>query len=161
MFDPRSDYALNKLDPDAIVCKSATGAHIRITRTDFASEDEFLKWKTWSDENYHDGEKADHIYANHTVSEGDAENIASASLSPEIILECMEFKHNSAEAAEKIKKHLTKKQFRRFWQHHVEGLSVETIALREKRDHSSISESISTARKKLLIFFQKNPTNRP
>ena len=27
MFDRNSDYALNKKDPDAIVCKSATGIH--------------------------------------------------------------------------------------------------------------------------------------
>ncbi len=29
MFDRKSDYALNKQDPEAIVCKSATGVHIR------------------------------------------------------------------------------------------------------------------------------------
>jgi len=28
MFDRNSDYALNKKDPDAIVCKSATGIHM-------------------------------------------------------------------------------------------------------------------------------------
>ena len=53
MFDRNSDYALNKKDPDAIVCKSATGIHIRLTRADFSSAEEFEKWKRWSDENYH------------------------------------------------------------------------------------------------------------
>ena len=52
MFDRNSDYALNKKDPDAIVCKSATGIHIRLTRADFSSAEEFEKWKRWSDENY-------------------------------------------------------------------------------------------------------------
>ena len=28
MFDRKSDYALNKKDPDAIVCKSVTDVHI-------------------------------------------------------------------------------------------------------------------------------------
>lgn len=37
MFDRNSDYALNKKDPDAIVCKSSTGVHIRLTRLDFSS----------------------------------------------------------------------------------------------------------------------------
>ncbi|MDE7246135.1 MAG: hypothetical protein K2O18_19485, partial [Oscillospiraceae bacterium] len=41
MFDPKSDYALNKMDPEAIVYPSATGVHIRLTRENFASEEEF------------------------------------------------------------------------------------------------------------------------
>lgn len=49
MFDNTSDFALNKLDREAIVCKSATGLHIRLTRADFASEAEFEHWKKWSD----------------------------------------------------------------------------------------------------------------
>ena len=161
MFDPKSDYALNKLNPDAIVCKSATGHPIRITRADFASEDEFLKWKTWSDENYHVGEKADHIHANHSAPLDAAENEAKAAPSPESVMEQMEDKRYSQEKIEKLKGYLTEKQFRRFWLHYVDGLDVETIARRDERDHSSISESISTAREKLLIFFQKNPTDCP
>ena len=43
MFDRNSDYALNKKDPDAIVCKSSTGVHIRLTRLDFSSQEEFEK----------------------------------------------------------------------------------------------------------------------
>ena len=42
MLDPKSDYALNKVDKEAIVCPSATGVHTRLTREDFASEEEFL-----------------------------------------------------------------------------------------------------------------------
>ena len=68
MFDRKSDYSLNKQDPDSIVCKSSTGVHIRLTRLDFASPEEFEKWKRWSDEDYHATEKADHVYSNHTVS---------------------------------------------------------------------------------------------
>ena len=50
MFDRKSDYALNKKDPEAIVCKSVSGVHIRLTHVDFSSEAEFQKWKAWSDE---------------------------------------------------------------------------------------------------------------
>ena len=39
MFNPKSEYALNKLDQDAIVCPSATGIHIRLTREDFDTEE--------------------------------------------------------------------------------------------------------------------------
>ena len=45
MFDRKSDYALNKRHPDSIVCKSVTDVHIYLTRADFSSEADFLKWK--------------------------------------------------------------------------------------------------------------------
>ena len=57
MFDTKSDFALNKFDQDAIVCRSVTGVHIRLTREDFASEEEFFRWKVWSDGDYYDTEK--------------------------------------------------------------------------------------------------------
>lgn len=57
MFDTKSDFALNKFDRDAIVCRSVTGVHIRLTREDFACEEEFLRWKVWSDGDYYDTEK--------------------------------------------------------------------------------------------------------
>lgn len=68
MYDRKSDYALNKQDRDAIVCGSVTGVHIRLTRSDFASEEEFQKWKAWSDRDYHATEKAGRAYANADTS---------------------------------------------------------------------------------------------
>ena len=53
MFNRKSSYALNKKDPNAIVYMDANEAIIRLTREDFASEKEFLKWKALSDEDYH------------------------------------------------------------------------------------------------------------
>ena len=50
MFNRKSSYALNKKDPNAIVYMDANEAIIRLTREDFASEKEFLKWKALSDE---------------------------------------------------------------------------------------------------------------
>ena len=58
MFDKKSSYALNKKDPDAIVYTDADGHRIRLTREDFDTEADFLKWKTWSDEDYHGEEMA-------------------------------------------------------------------------------------------------------
>ena len=57
MFDKKSEYALNKHDQDSIIYISVSG-HIRLTRADFSSEEEFLKWKAWSDEDYHEREKS-------------------------------------------------------------------------------------------------------
>ena len=53
MFNRKSNYALNKKDPNAIVYMDANDTIIRLTCKDFVSEEEFLKWKTLSDEDYH------------------------------------------------------------------------------------------------------------
>lgn len=45
MFNTNSDYVINKLDTEAIVCRSITGQLLRITREDFSSDEEFEKWK--------------------------------------------------------------------------------------------------------------------
>ena len=46
MFNRKSSYALNKKDPDAFVYMDANEVIIRLTSKDFASEEEFLKWKS-------------------------------------------------------------------------------------------------------------------
>ena len=53
MFNRKTSYALNKKDANAIVYMDANENIIRLTREDFTSEEEFQKWKSWSDENYH------------------------------------------------------------------------------------------------------------
>ena len=68
MFNRKRSYALNKKVPNAIVYMDANEAIIRLTREDFASEEEFLKWKSLADADYHASEKEDHVYANHTLA---------------------------------------------------------------------------------------------
>ena len=88
MFDPKSDYALNKLDKEAIVCPSTTGIHIRLTCKDFASEAEFQKWKIWSDKNYHQAELTEHVYTVNTLSMTGLSEAATATASAESELIC-------------------------------------------------------------------------
>ena len=83
MFDPKSDYALNKMAPDAIVYMDAAGEITRLTQADFSSLEEFQFWKAWSDENYHDTEKANHVFYNHTRSLHGLSEQAIAVPSPE------------------------------------------------------------------------------
>ncbi len=83
MFDPKSDYALNKLDPDAIVYMDATGTLTRITLEDFSSPEEFQRWKAWSDESYHQIENADIIFSKRTLSLHGLSEKAIAVQSPE------------------------------------------------------------------------------
>ena len=64
MFNRKSSYALNKKDPNAIVYMDANEAIIRLTREDFASEEEFLKWKSLV------GWKLPHSEDNQDVVEG-------------------------------------------------------------------------------------------
>ena len=79
MFDPKSDFALNKKDREAIVCKSATGVHIRLTCEDFASKEEFDTWKQWSDGDYYDTEATGRDFYDNCLSLSVAENTTAVS----------------------------------------------------------------------------------
>lgn len=59
MFDNNSDYALNKKDKDSIVYKGCDGSEQRISREQFATEEEFMFWKSWSDEDYRETDYKD------------------------------------------------------------------------------------------------------
>ena len=59
MYNKKSDYAINKRNPDAIVYTDADKNEIKLTRDDFTSEEEFLRWKAWSDAEYKQAEKND------------------------------------------------------------------------------------------------------
>ena len=154
MPDRKSIYTLNKLDPDAIVYVDADKRLHRLTREDFETEADFLKWKAWSDEDYHDEEKGDHVEDNHTTPLN--EN-AGATDGPEVIIEQRIDKQAkeqyTAETVIRIRGHLTEKQFRRLWMYCVEGLTEQEIAKKEGRTHQGISKSINAAMKKILKFF--------
>ena len=119
MFNRKSSYALNKKDPNAIVYMDANEAIIRLTREDFASEEEFLKWKSLSDADYHASEKEDHVYANHTLALDELSEEAASIPAADV---CMEQAHDrvaeirrSTQKVTQIRKHLTDTQFRRMW----------------------------------------------
>ena len=99
MFNRKSSYALNKKDPNAIVYIDANDVIIRLTREDFASEEEFLKWKSLSDADYHASEKEDHIYANHTLA---LDELSEEAASVPAVDVCMEQAHDRAEEIHNI-----------------------------------------------------------
>ena len=160
MFDRRSDYAQNKKDPDAIVYTDADRRMIRLTREDFATEDDFLKWKAWSDENYHDQEKADHVEVNHTIPLGELPDRTGAVNGPEIVteqrFEKLEREWHSTETLIRVRSQLTEKQFRRLWLYCVRGLTQQQIADAENVGQRRISTSIASAIKKIKKFFADN-----
>ena len=152
MFNRKSSYALNKKDPNAIVYMDANEAIIRLTREDFASEEEFLKWKALSDEDYHASEKEAHVYANHTLVLDELSEEAASIPAADV---CMEQAHDRAEAIHRsvrkvtqIRKHLTDTQFRRVWMYFVDWMTVDEIGAAEGVSHQNISKSIGAAMKK-------------
>ena len=57
MFDRKNDVARNKKRADAIVYAGATD-EIVLTQSDFESEEEFRRWKAWSEAHYNQTQKA-------------------------------------------------------------------------------------------------------
>ena len=160
MFDTKSDYAKNKREKDAIVYISVTGP-VLLTRAAFASEDEFIKWKDWSDGDYHAIEKMGRGYYDNGLPLVDEylDLIVSApSVEDELFRRLAEAEAETERARTcavlmvQIRGCLTHKQFRRLWLLCVEGMSVEAIAVAEGVSHQNVSKSILKARKKL----QKN-----
>ena len=112
MPDKNSIYTLNKKDPEAIIYTDADRHIIRLTRADFDTEADFLKWKAWSDANYHEEEKRDHVEGNHTLP---LDERAGAADGPEIIIEQRIEKQDrdqyAAETVIRIKGQLTEKWY--------------------------------------------------
>lgn len=156
MVNKNSIYALNKKDPDAIVYPSANGKLIRVTREDFPSEEEFLAFKKWSDENFHEEEKLDHREANHILSVDDLSEAALAVPAADVLLERQheraEKRKIASDMVVKLKDKLTDIQFRRLWMYCVEGKTEQQIAEIEGVDQQRISKSILAAKKKIKKF---------
>ena len=151
MFDRKSDYALNKQDPESIVYKSSTGVHIRLTRLDFASPEEFERWKHWSDEDYHEIERQDHIYHNHTLTASVLAEIVLAAFSPEEEVmdrqDRMEREQLYRAIRNALETQLTPAQRRRLWLYAVDGLTEDEIASKEQVRQQSVSKRINAAKK--------------
>ena len=136
---------------------SASGKPIRVTREDFPSEEEFLAFKKWSDENFHEEEKLDHREANHALSTEDLSEAALATPAVDVVMERQyqreEQRRITSDMVIKLKDKLTDKQFRRLWQLKVEGKTLEEIAALEGVAFQSVHESIESALKKISKNF--------
>lgn len=156
MFDRKSDYAFNKKDPEAIVCKSVTDIHIRLTRADFSSDAEFQKWKTWSDQDYQDTEAAGRSFYDNSLplSERSTPAVPSAE---ELLLEtASQASRDAARAAraEQIRCGLTEKQLRRLCLYYLEGKKENEIAELEGVGQQRISRSLHTGKALLEKIFK-------
>ena len=157
MFNRKSSYALNKKDASAIVYIDANENIIRLTREDFTSEEEFQKWKSWSDENYHTEDKRDVVEGKHNMS---IDDLSEAALAVPAIDVVMDRQHERAEKRRQasvmvaqIKDKLTETQFRRVWMYFVDGMTIDEIGEIEGISHQNISKSIGAAMKKIKKLF--------
>lgn len=157
MFDKKSDYAQNKRQKDAIVYKSVTGS-VRLTRADFASKEEFQKWKGWSDGDYRATEQAGRSFYDNTIPFNSKLETLGAVLSveEEIFrrLEETEYRWLSAALITQLMSRLTEKQYRRLWLYYVENLSERDIAAIEHVGQQRVSNSILSGKKTIENFFK-------
>ena len=160
MFDRMSEYALNKKDRAAIIYSDAFGNITRLTAKDFSSEKEFRKWKNWVDMKTHSDEKKEHIYNNHTISFaifeaviGEAPDIGACFIQAD---EMVDPSQQIDFLIAFIKGCLSETQYRRMWLYYVEGMDTYEMASREGITHQAISDSLQSARKKIMKHLKKH-----
>lgn len=157
MFDKKSDYAQNKRSKNAIVYASAIGK-IQLTCIDFTNEDEFQKWKDWSDRDYQTSEQADRGFYDNTISlSGKLETIGAVlSIEEELFSRLEETEHMwlSAALITQLMNRLTEKQYRRLWLYYVKKLNERDIAAIENVGQQRVSDSILSGKKIIEKFFK-------
>ena len=157
MFNPKTLYALNKKDPDAIVYTNADGQICRLTCGDFDSPEEFDRWKEWSDQDLHTEDNRDQVFFHHTRSMNEVEDMITPD--PEAMLveriEKRDQEQYVADTLACIKHLLTEKQYRRMWMWGVEKKTTREIARREGTSHQGISKSLVSVQKKIKKYFEK------
>lgn len=149
MFIAKTDYTLNKKNKDAIVCKTAVGNYVLLKREDFASDDEFEKWKAWSDEDYHISENATRRTSRKNVMLSEKlDNEISCPSAEEMLCEKLDGLERIDNVC-RIKDLLTETQYLRLWLYGVKGISMPKIAKLEGVSTSCVSSSIYGARNKI------------
>ena len=160
MFKKDSLYSINNKNPDAVVYKFANGEESRITRADFATEEEFLAFKAWSDEDLHIEDKRELLAGIRQVSIEDISEAAIATPAVDVVMEHQlqrsEQRRKVSELVVQLKDKLTEKQFRRLWMYCVDGKTEQQIAEIEGVDQQRISKSILAAKKKIKKFFPES-----
>ena len=160
-----SDYALNKVNKDAIVYKFTDGI-VEVTLADYLADNldkteaDFRALKRWSDANLLKQDRKNYRQTYKNVSlHGLDETEACAVPSPEDELieqpEREAKKEHRRDLGLQAFETLTEVQRRRYIQHKVEGLSSWQIAEVEGRDHKAILYSLWAAEKKIKKFLAK------
>lgn len=157
-------HALNLKEKDAIVYVDVFGEIIQVTAESLGRE-EFKKWKEWSDEDFHEEAKEEHIYRNHTVS---IEGISSAKYAvPDH--ETLMIEEEERREREALKQQievaffacLTDIQQTRLWLYAIEGMSSYRISEVEGATRQAVCASLNKARKNIISFLEKRGCQLP
>ena len=151
MFDRKNDVARNKKRADAIVYAGAAD-EVVLTQRDFESEEEFRRWKAWSDADYKQTEKAMRRNYDHVIYglDGKEFSVQEEDKQKDIFVDEMT-----------IRAILTERQFKRLTLYVIRGMTVEQIAEQEGVAHQNVSKSIRQAKKKIKFFFEKQGAKVP
>ena len=165
VFDRKSLYARNKLNPDAIVYPDINAREYLITKEDFSSETEFRYWKEWSDSDYHTRAKHDNKEADHTLPmDNPSSEIGTSDSVEDFILQEIERKQQQEEIAGLViacKAQVTEIQFRRIWLCFVYGKTHRAIAAMDGVSHQAVSKSIRLSKEKIKNFCKSRKTGLP
>ena len=156
MFDKHCDYALNRLDKGAIVCQSVTGDLIRLTPDQFSSEEEFERWKTWSDDDYHKiqlaGRDDDDCLSFSELLDAVVPSAEDVFFAP--LLE-KEQREKAASLLARVRNSLTERQYRRLSLYYLRGKTETEIAAMEGVAQQRISKSICAGKNTVEKFFKE------
>lgn len=149
-----SDYAKNLKNKSAIICPDCCGPSVLLTMQSFQSEQDFVFWKSVSDEDYRNRERGARREKAHTVSLGDVAEINAAALSAEeaILLhdERAEEKLLLQRILSRLQSILSDIQLRRLRLHVINGIPVKEIAAAEHVTPSAVSKSLKQAKRRII-----------
>ena len=151
-----TDYAKNK-NNKSIVYQSASGTYELSEEMFLASDpnlthEDYLYWKNWSDENYHNADLKESREKRKVVSTQDfAEDSFPSMPSAEemYISQADDDFETKAELAKELWNCLTEAQKKRFYMCEVEGKTIREIADLEGKGISTIFESLESAKRKI------------
>ena len=138
------------------MCRSADGVHIRLTRENFDSEEEFLRWKNWSDDDYYTMVKTGRGYDDNCIPLIEAVDAKLPSAEEVMMVPILEAECAERRAAllETVRSSLTEKQYRRLRMYYLEGMTEAEIACQEGVGQQRISNSLVSGKKIVEKFFQ-------
>lgn len=159
MFHSKNDYGQNKHSPD-IIYTSATGT-IHLSREDFESEADFLRWKQWSDQDY-----LTNTPREDALLRSDWNIFLSALDLPPNDQPERSLEQWQRIAYNQIKSNLTSVQYAR-WSLFLCGVKMTAIARIEGVSKQAVSRSIALAKRKSrkvvnkLLNFCENRLTKP
>ena len=150
------EYAANRKNTSAIVYPSQSGPGVILTRADFKTEQEFMFWKTASDEIFCGWETAERREKSNTISLASLPESAAAlpGVEQEMMaqLDTLEDAQRRRLFVSRLRSILTETQHRRFTIYVLEHRTAREISDREGVSISAVAKSIRQAIRKLAAF---------